>query len=98
MTGPKFSSSYKVVSAKANPYTGKSEAVMRSRQTGRPTLARRRQILESAMLDGAAWEEDSAQSLENFIAAVGGKRFKPKRLGTNSVKHFEQLDRTGNTF
>ena len=47
------------------------------------------------MLNGAAWEEETTKTLENFIAAVGGKRFKPKRMGTRSVNHFEQLDRTG---
>ena len=47
------------------------------------------------MLDGAAWEEDSAKTLETCVGAVGGKRFKPKRLGTKPVKHVEQLDRTG---
>ena len=50
-------------------------------------------VLESVMLDGPAWEESTAQYLDNFLvnAAVGKKHktFKQKRPGAKAVKHFE---------
>lgn len=83
LTGPVLSNQYKVLTDGVDPYTGKTSRIMNQRTVPRPEVKRRQLILESCMLDGAAWEEDSSKTLSDFVSAIGGKRhFRKKENGS----------------
>ena len=58
-------------------------------------VSRRESVLRNALLDGAAWEPSSAACLEQFVAAVGKKKFRAKRIGARACKQHELLENPG---
>ena len=82
-----------------DPFTGqvKSEMQRRLQQNqlkhkAADAFNRRAQVLEKTLIEGSAWESDSAM----MIAAVSKKRkFKQKRLGAKAVKAIELEAKAG---
>lgn len=91
----------RLLSAHANPFTGKIATVLARRNK---SLERhpdyRLPSLRRTLLDGPAWEPDTCKILERFdkicIAAKHKKPvYKQKRLGAKQVKTLERLESKG---
>ena len=48
-------------------------------------LVKRSEVLRKALLDGSAWEENTAE----LVAKVSTKKFKQKRIGAKAAKKAE---------
>ena len=59
-----------------------------------PNVSARRDIIRKVLLDGAAWEESSAQMLATFLYKTSPKK-KKSRLGAKKVKQMENLESIG---
>ena len=83
---------FKTVSSDANPFTGKSESVMRHRKMMlTPSRKSRSAILQHVLDEGPAWEVRTSDLL-NMVCVV---KKKASRIGAKAVKRAEQLESEG---
>ena len=97
--GPMAPITFKIPAPPCDPFTGLEPGELRQRrvQFWNPKVVDRSEKLFQLLVDGASWEESTA----NIIASISKpcakkpKRFKKKRVGVRQAKRAEVLDQVG---
>lgn len=93
-TGPVGSYTIRLVSHRANSFTGSVNDAPPSKPRTRRENKERTARLRDILCNGSTWAIYSASSVDMFVAAVKPKYLK-KRLGAKAVKAQESLDNPG---